>query len=66
LMRPVSACAVSVAARVLQRFDLFPITQDQIRMLMEGNACPVDDLVELGIEPLAFSADNLAYLNDVS
>jgi len=66
LMLPVSACAVSVAARVLQRFDMFPITQDQIRMLMEGNACPVDDLVELGIEPLAFSADNLAYLNDVS
>jgi NADH dehydrogenase len=63
LMLPVSACAVSAAARVLQRFEAFPITQDQIKMLLEGNTCPVDDLLELGVEPRAFSAENLAYLN---
>lgn len=63
LMLPVSACAVSAAARLLQRFEAFPITQDQIRMLMEGNTCPAEDLLELGVKPRAFSTDNLAYLN---
>lgn len=64
LMLPVPACAVSAAASVLQRFESFPITKDQIRMLMEGNTCTVDDLLELGIEPRAFSTENLAYLNN--
>ncbi len=33
-----------------------------IAMLMEGNTCPVDDLVELGISPIAFNAEHLGYL----
>ncbi len=63
LMLPVPACVVSAASSVLQRFESFPITQDQIRMLMEGNTCSAHDLLELGIEPRAFSAENLVYLN---
>jgi NADH dehydrogenase len=62
LMLPVPAFGVSVAASLLDRFEAFPVTQDQITMLMEGNTCPADDLVALGIEPIAFNADTLAYL----
>ena len=62
LMLPVPACGVSVAASLLDRFEAFPVTQDQMTMLMEGNTCPADDLVALGIEPIAFNADTLAYL----
>jgi len=32
-------------------------------MLLEGNACPADDLVKLGIEPKHFSGEALNYLN---
>jgi len=62
LMLPVPACGVSAAARLLERFEAFPITQEQIKMLMAGNTCTVDDLVVLGIKPIDFSTDNLAYL----
>ena len=62
LMLPVPACGVSLAASVLDRFEAFPVTRDQIKMLMEGNTCPVDDLVELGITPIGFDVDQLAYL----
>ena len=62
LMVPVPACGVSVAASILDRFEAFPVTQDQITMLMEGNTCPADDLVELGIAPIAFNTETLGYL----
>jgi len=62
LMLPVPAFGVSVAASLLDRFEAFPVTQDQITMLMEGNTCPADDLVALGITPIAFNAETLAYL----
>ena len=62
LMLPVPALGVSAAASLLDRFEAFPITHDQITMLMEGNACPADDLVELGITPIAFNKETLSYL----
>lgn len=63
LMLPVPALGVSAAASLLDRFEAFPVTHDQITMLMEGNICPADDLVNLGIEPIAFNAETLAYLH---
>ena len=63
LMLPAPALGVMAAAALLDRFEDFPITRDQIRMLLEGNACPPDDLVKLGIEPKAFSAEALRYLD---
>jgi len=62
LMLPMPASAVSMAAGLLERFPAFPITRDQIRMLLEGNTCPPDALVALGIEPQSFDTDSLAYL----
>ncbi len=63
-MLPAPALGVMAAAALLDRFEDFPITRDQIRMLMEGNACPPDDLVKLGIEPKPFAGEALRYLDE--
>jgi len=62
-MLPIPACGVRLAAGALDRFEAFPITRDQIDMLMEGNTCPPNDLRSLGITPQRFTAENLAYLS---
>lgn len=62
LMLPAPALGVMAAAALLDRFESFPITRDQIRMLLVGNACAPDDLEALGIHPRPFSADGLGYL----
>ncbi len=64
LLLPVPAMGVQAAAALLDRFEQFPITRDQIRMLLEGNTCPPDDLLSLGITPRPFDGAQLAYLND--
>ena len=66
LMLPAPAVGVMAAAALLERFEAFPITRDQVRMLLEGNACPADDLVKLGIDPQYFSGEALQYLNDAA
>ena len=62
IMLPVPACGVRLAAGALDRFEVFPITRDQISMLMEGNTCPPDDLKSLDITPQRFTSESLAYL----
>ena len=54
------------ALALLDRFEAFPITRDQLRMLMEGNTCSTHDLEGLGIEPLAFDEQHLAYLRETT
>jgi len=61
---PVPALGVEAAAMLLDRFQQFPITRDQIRMLLQGNTCLPDDLESLGITPRPFDEAQLAYLND--
>ena len=61
-MLPAPALGVSAAAALLEGFADFPITRDQIRMLLEGNSCTADDLERLGIEPRSFSVEELQYL----
>ncbi len=63
LMLPAPALGVMAAAALLDRFESFPVTRDQIRMLLAGNACSSHDLESLGIQPTAFSADGLGYLD---
>jgi NADH dehydrogenase len=63
LMLPAPAFGVMAAAALLDRFEAFPITRDQVRMLLEGNACAPDDLEKLGIDPRHFSAGELQYLD---
>jgi NADH dehydrogenase len=61
-MIPVPAIGVRMAATLLDRWERFPVTGEQIQMLLQGNVCPPDDLVRLGIEPTPFSVDSLQYL----
>ncbi len=63
LMLPVPALGVSMAAVMLDRFEDFPITRDQIKMLLEGNVCSSSGLTELGITARPFDVSNLLYLN---
>lgn len=65
LMLPVPVLGVKFTAALLDRFESFPITRDQISMLMESNVCSAGDLKSMGIAPLAFSVDELEYLNQV-
>lgn len=61
---PAPAWAVKLAAMALDRFEFFPITRDQIAMLMEGNTCDGgDSLGEFGIEPRSFDEAHLEYLH---
>lgn len=64
LMLPAPALAVQAVAAVLDRFPWFPITRDQIAMLLEGNRCEGGNGLErLGLVPTPFDAAALAYLN---
>ena len=62
LMVPTPAWAVSVAAGLLERYPDFPLTRDQLRMLLEGNTCSDESLRALGITPRPFDLDTLSYL----
>jgi NADH dehydrogenase len=64
LMLPAPAIGIAAAATLLDRFDFFPITRDQLRMLLQGNTCSDDALRGLGIEPTPFDSTQLAYLQD--
>lgn len=63
LMLPVPALGVSTAASLFDRWERFPITRDQIRMLLQGNCCSSADLAGLGIQATPFDADSLRYLS---
>ena len=64
-MVPAPAAAVKLIALLLDRFKFFPITRDQITMLLEGNTCNSKDLFkQFEIIPIAFSAKSLSYLRN--
>ena len=62
LMLPVPALGIAGVARLLERFEFFPITRDQITMLLQGNIGSDSHLRDLGIEPATFDCVNLQYL----
>jgi NADH dehydrogenase len=63
LMLPAPAWALKLVATALERFEFFPLTRDQLAMLMEGNSCGPGPLREVfHLEPAPFSVDTLAYL----
>lgn len=61
-MVAVPAFGVSTAAALLERFEAFPLTREQLRMLLEGNTCSNAELITQGIQPRPFDAGNLGYL----
>lgn len=62
---PVPAYLVKAAAAIFEGFELFPISQDQLTMLVEGNTCDSSVVFDTyGIEPTAFNEESLAYLRE--
>jgi len=62
-MLPAPAFGVKALASVLDGQPWFPITRDQITMLMEGNVCGDPQAFgSLGIEPRHFDERSLSYL----
>lgn len=60
---PVPASAVRIMAALFEGFDFFPITREQIDMLLEGNAGDSSELFALlGIDPVPFEDESLRYL----
>lgn len=63
LMVPAPAVAIQMAAAMFERYDWFPISRDQLQMLMEGNVCSENDgFARLGLTPTHFGLDQLGYL----
>ncbi len=63
LTLPVPVWGVRTMAYLLDRFAFFPLTRDQLDMLVAGNTCEsLDVFRNYGIEPLRFDRDNLGYL----
>lgn len=60
---PAPAIVLKSVAALFDRFSWFPITRDQLTMLMEGNTCDTSELfVKLEVEPIVFAGQELSYL----
>lgn len=60
---PVPADILKIVAGLLDKQAWFPITRDQIVMLLEGNTCNDDSAWQtFGITPKRFALENLTYL----
>ena len=60
---PAPAIFIRSLATVFDRFSWFPITRDQLTMLMEGNTCETSDLfTKFRAVPIPFTAEELSYL----
>jgi len=64
LMLPAPTWGIKSVAFFLDRFQFFPISRDQVTMLLEGNTCNgTEGFSALGISPKAFNRESLDYLN---
>jgi uncharacterized protein YbjT (DUF2867 family) len=63
-MVPAPVWVIRSMAAALDRFEWFPVTREQLQMLLEGNACDGSEAWRLfGIEPKRFTAEALSYLS---
>ena len=63
LALPTPAWVVKSVATVLDRFDFFPISHDQLTMLLEGNTCDSSAVFALfHVAPTRFNEASLGYL----
>ena len=60
---PVPVFIVKALASLLDSFQWFPITREQITMLLEGNVVSKNYFNEFNIQPINFEKKNLSYLN---
>ena len=63
MISPAPTLFVYLVAFLFDRFDWFPISRDQITMLLEGNTCESDIIFKrYNIKPIKFNPSNLDYL----
>ncbi|MGD8976427.1 MAG: NAD(P)H-binding protein [Gammaproteobacteria bacterium] len=63
LILPAPVGPIRLIAAIFDRFESFPVTRDQLTMLVQGNTGDSRAIFGLlGIEPRRFDADGLAYL----
>jgi len=61
---PAPVTPIKLAASIFERFPFFPITKEQLTMLLEGNTCDsVRSFKDFEVDPISFSVKNLKYLN---
>jgi len=59
---PAPVIFIKFIAKFFDRFEWFPITNDQLTMLMEGNIVEDEYFSKFDIDPIEFSDENLDYL----
>lgn len=60
---PAPVIAVKTVAAIFDRFSWFPVTKDQLTMLVEGNTCDSTKYIsDNNLKPLQFNIENLSYL----
>jgi len=64
LMVPAPVGPTRAVAALFDRFAWFPVTRDQLQMLIEGNACDGSETWSLfDIQPTRFAVESLGYLD---
>jgi NADH dehydrogenase len=62
-MMPAPVLLLKGLATVLDQYAFFPITRDQLTMLMEGNTCDGHNAFRtFGLQPAPFDTTTLSYL----
>ena len=59
---PAPVVVIKIAASILDRFKWFPVTRDQLTMLMESNTVSANYFDDFSINPKNFNLENLEYL----
>jgi len=63
LAMPAPVVAIKTVASMFERFSWFPVTKDQLTMLLEDNTCDSKKYFsDNKITPIPFNVDNLSYL----
>jgi uncharacterized protein YbjT (DUF2867 family) len=61
---PVPAFYIKTLAKLLESYEFFPITRDQLTMLLEGNTGDSSELYkQFDIDPIRFTEASLSYLH---
>ena len=63
LMVPAPVIFIKLIASLFEKYNFFPITKDQITMLLEGNIVEKNYFNEFNIKPIEFNKNSLKYLN---
>jgi len=60
---PVPVFVLLLSATLLERFKFFPVTREQLIMLVEGNVVDEDYFDDFNIDAIDFKSSTLSYLN---